>query len=275
MLSVTAGRGGRVCPSSITRLHEITGEHLGGSVDGQQLGHAMITSNVINRTFRLRHGDVVGTCFTIDVEGRQYVVTARHVVADMLGGGMAVVEILHDGDWKPLMVQLAWLAEEPADVAILAPEQRLSNPYEALEPTPSGISIGQQVYFLGFTELAMLSPPGRVGFPMPLVRQGILAGILAQSGPTVLVIDGHNIAGFSGGPVVFKPEGGSKFRVAGVVSGYRPEPKRVFYQGKPTELYISENSGLVIAYGLQEGINHITANPTGAEIESGEADESD
>lgn len=226
----------------------------------------MITSNVINRTFRLKHGDAVGTCFTIDVEGRQYVVTARHVVADLLAGGMAEVGILHDGDWKPLMVQLAWLAEEPADVAILAPEQRLSNPYEPLEPTPSGIGIGQQVYFLGFIELAMLSPPGRVGYPMPLVRQGILAGILAQSGTTVLVIDGHNIPGFSGGPVVFKPEGSSEFRVAGVVSAYRTQHTPVLLRGQETEYSVAENSGLVIAYGFQEGINHITANPTGVEI---------
>lgn len=228
----------------------------------------MITQNVIRRTFRLKHGDAVGTCFTIDVESHQYIVTARHVVAGLLAGGLAAVEILHDGDWKPLVVHVAWLSEQPADVAILAPQQQLSHASTALEPTPSGMSVGQQVYFLGFTEMELLAFPESAGFPMPLVRQGILAGIVAQSGTTVLVIDGHNIPGFSGGPVVFKPQSSSEFRVAGVVSAYRPEPKPVLLGGQETELYIAENSGLVIAYAFQEGINHITANPTGVEIRS-------
>ena len=226
----------------------------------------MITNNVFNRTFRLKHGEAIGTCFTIDVAGRQYVVTARHVVAGLLAGETAAVEILHDGAWKPLSVHVAWLSEEPADVAILAPQLQLSHANLTLEPTSEGIVLGQQVYFLGFTELEMLTLPDGAGYPMPLVRQGVLAGILAQSGPTVLVIDGHNIPGFSGGPVVFQPQGSSEFRVAGVVSGYRPQPKPVLLGGQKTELYIAENSGLVIAYGLQEGINHITANPTGVEI---------
>ena len=226
----------------------------------------MITSDVINRTFRLKHGDAVGTCFTIDVASRQYIVTARHVVAGLRAGDAVAVEIHHDGDWKPLRAQIAWLAEPPGDVAILAPQQQLSHANTALEATPSGISVGHQVYFLGFTEMRLLAFPESGGFPMPLVRQGILAGIMREDETTVLVLDGHNIPGFSGGPVVFKPQSSSKFRVAGVVSAYRPEPKPVLLGGKKTELYIAENSGLVIAYGFQEGIDHITANPTGVEI---------
>ena len=226
----------------------------------------MITSNVINRTFRLKRGEAIGTCFTIDVAQRQYIVTARHVVADLHAGGMAEVEILHDGDWRTFVVHVAWLAAPPVDVAILAPQQQLSHASMTLEPTSAGIVLGQQVYFLGFTELEMQAPPGGAGFPMPLVRQGILAGMMRENETSVLVIDGHNIPGFSGGPVVFKPQGSSQFRVAGVVSAYRPQPKPVLLSGNVTELYIAENSGLVIAYSFQAGIDHISANPTGVEI---------
>ena len=226
----------------------------------------MITSNAINRTFRLKHGKNIGTCFTIDVAARQYIVTARHVVADLLSGEVAVVEILHDREWKLLPVTVAWLSEQPADVAILAPQQQLSHRDVTLEPTAGGIAIGQQVYFLGFTELEVLAPPGGAGFPMPLVRQGVLAGIMVQDDTMVLVIDGHNIPGFSGGPVVFKPQGSRDYRVAGVVSAYRPQPKPVLRAGQETEYYIAENSGLVVAYSLKAGIEHISANPTGVEI---------
>ena len=43
----------------------------------------MITTNVLQRTFHLKYGANSGTCFTIDIDGRQYVVTARHVVKDI------------------------------------------------------------------------------------------------------------------------------------------------------------------------------------------------
>ena len=229
----------------------------------------MITTNVIGRTFRLKRGEAIGTCFTIDVAQRQYIVTARHVVADLHAGEVAAVEILHDGGWKPLGVHVAWLAEPPVDVAILAPPQQLTPASLTLEPTSDHIALGQQVFFLGFTELEMLALPAGAGFPMPLVRQGILAGLMRLHNTWVLVIDGHNIPGFSGGPVVFQPRDSGEFRVAGVVSAYRPQPKPVLLGGQETELYIAENSGLVIAYSFQAGIDHISANPTGVEIATG------
>ena len=229
----------------------------------------MITSNVTNRTFRLKRGKAIGTCFTIDVAGRQYLVTARHVVADLLAGAVAAVEILHEGDWKVLPVHVAWLAEPPADVAILAAQQQLSPANMTLEPTPAGMSVGQQVYFLGFIELEVAAPPGGSGYPMPLVRQGILSGIIPQNGITALVIDGHNIPGFSGGPVVFKPTGSPEFRVAGVVSGYRWDPKPVFHNDTETELYVRDNAGLVIAWSFPAGIAHVSANPTGVSVRAG------
>ncbi len=43
----------------------------------------MIKNNVIHRVFYLRYEDNAGTCFTIDIDGRQYFVTARHVVSDL------------------------------------------------------------------------------------------------------------------------------------------------------------------------------------------------
>lgn len=226
----------------------------------------MITTNVIYRTFRLRHGNHVGTCFTVDVAGRQYVVTARHLLVDLLSGEDVEVEILHDDHWKPLPVHVAWLAEPPSDVAILAPRQQLSHASMTLEPTLGDILLGQQVFFLGFTELDVQRFPGSVDFPMPLVRQGILAGIIHQDETTAFVIDGHNIPGFSGGPVVFTPYGSNKFRVAAVISGYRAERNPVMSGDEPTELYVRDNSGLVIAYSFKDGIEHISANPTGVEI---------
>lgn len=149
----------------------------------------MITTNVINRTFRLKHGEAVGTCFTIDIAGYQYVVTARHVVAGLRAGGTGAIELFHDDAWKRLTVHVAWLSNEPVDVAILAPQQQLSPAEMTLESTSAGLVVGQQVYFLGFAELEMQALPGWDGFSIPLVRQGVLAGLMLQHNTRVFVID--------------------------------------------------------------------------------------
>ena len=39
----------------------------------------MITTNVIQRTFFVKIGNMTGAAFTIDRNGRQYLVTARHI----------------------------------------------------------------------------------------------------------------------------------------------------------------------------------------------------
>ena len=43
-------------------------------------GQSMVTRNVIQRVFKIRRGESQGTAFTIDRAGRQYFVTARHVI---------------------------------------------------------------------------------------------------------------------------------------------------------------------------------------------------
>ena len=54
-----------------------------------------VTTNILQRTFRMRHGDNVGTCFTVDVHNRRYLVTARHLVEKIRPRG--TVDIQHSG----------------------------------------------------------------------------------------------------------------------------------------------------------------------------------
>ena len=43
----------------------------------------MITATVISRIFHIKFGSSIGTCFTIDVDNKQYFVTAKHVVQNL------------------------------------------------------------------------------------------------------------------------------------------------------------------------------------------------
>lgn len=64
----------------------------------------MITANVYHRTFRIKYGARCGTCFTIDVEGRQYLVTARHIVEGISDSD--TVEVFYQNSWQAMAVKL-------------------------------------------------------------------------------------------------------------------------------------------------------------------------
>ena len=107
-------------------------------------------------------------------------------------------------------------------------------------------------------------------FPFPLVKSGVLSGMEPGDAPKIWV-DGHNNPGFSGGPLVFIPPEeqfmkGRAYRVAGVISAYRLSVLPVYnQQGQQIGLF-PENSGIVVAYGIQPALDLINSNPIGYEL---------
>ena len=238
----------------------------------------MITSNVIRRTFHVRYGTKAGTAFAIDRGNRQYLLTARHVVPDIVDDD--ILHIFHEKQWKAFTVTVVGIGEGGIDVAVLACPVRLA-PSLPLEASVAGFTYGQDVYFLGF-------PFGwdaggediNLNFPLPFVKAGIASAITFND-PAHFYIDAHGNPGFSGGPVVFKnPQGGSnEFKVAGVVSN-APTPRRtpvVNSAGKPVGTsggdgaFIAENQGFVVAMGIRHATEIIDANPVGFELPEDEA----
>jgi S1-C subfamily serine protease len=223
----------------------------------------MITTNVLQRTFQMRYGDQFGTCFTIDVSERQYLVTARHVVEGIHPSD--VVQIQHDQTWKDLNTTIAWISVTEADIAILSPEVQIS-PAHPLVATTASLALGQDVYFCGYPYGLKMEVEHSMnrGFPLPLVKKGVVSSLDFEN--RSLIIDGINNPGFSGGPVVFSVAGSNEFRVAGVISGYRINYDPVLLNGKDVGLRHGQNTGLIVAYDLKNGVEHISQNPTGVRV---------
>ena len=210
----------------------------------------MINNHVLQRIFQVKFEEKTGTCFTLDLNGQQYLVTARHVVKGIQQ--KSKVSVFHDDQWKPLGVAIAWMSEQE-DIAILVPEKSISAAYP-LEPTSDGLILGQDVYFCGFPYgLHMNGQELNRGFPLPLVKKGIVSALLEG----VFIIDAQNNRGFSGGPVVFQIPGSNDFKVAAVISGYRVGYERVVINDEEQEL--PYNTGLTIAHDLRNAISAITA----------------
>jgi S1-C subfamily serine protease len=219
----------------------------------------MITTNVLHRIFRIRFGAAEGTAFVIDVDGREYLVTAKHVVEGMSGSDR--VGVFSNARWDEFPVSLVGHADGDVDISVLAGNRTLVPSGLPLEPTRYGLTYGQDVYFLGFPYGFLGSYIlGESGFPLPFVKRATLSLFEGR----ILFLDGHNNPGFSGGPVVFTVQGNNAFRVAAVVSGYRAVAEPVYEGGLETGLTYNHNTGIIVTHGIDSAVEIARANPIGA-----------
>ena len=224
----------------------------------------MVPSNILQRVFTLRIGSQQGTCFTIEVDGRQYLITAKHILGS--SGTPASLEILHEGQWVKLPFRSILVEPSQVDIAVLALNQQLSG----LLPIQLGMNnhyLSEEVFFIGFPY--GLSYDGKSlnsGFPLPFVKQGIISAFANGDGEPFFV-DGINNPGFSGGPVsiVKSPTNPS---IIGVVSGYRFEEQPVYHQNQKIDFNVQVNTGLLIAYSIDYAIAAIKETPIGFTIQS-------
>ena len=85
--------------------------------------------------------------------------------------------------------------------------------------------LGDEGFFMGFPYGLSTSDRGNTnaGFPLPLLKKAVFSGNSLMNDIYVLLLDGHNNPGFSGGPVLFKDRlksGDNKYHLIGVISAY-------------------------------------------------------
>ena len=222
-----------------------------------------VTTNILQRTFHIQHQGSTGTCFTVDVEGGRYLITARHVVECI--GKNAVVELSYKRSWVSVPVRLVGHGIGDIDVSVLAPQQ-LFGPTHPLSLTVAHLVLAEDVYFLGFPYGLSMEVQTKLngGFPLPLVKKATVAAIQFQDQP--LLLDGHNNVGFSGGPVARRGTAKEQI-VIGVVSGYQAERECVRDEhGDETSYTYETNTGIIIAHHISQALDIVRANPIGIPV---------
>jgi len=244
-----------------------------------------VPANVLLRTKRIVSGAGSGTAFTIDVDSRQYLITAKHIMAQT-PGTKGIVRLC-DAEAKCNEVAVSILrCADPVDIAVLVPDHQLTVAFELL-PETKGMIFGQEVFFVGYpygdTSLNTNTPDGDIGF----IRRATLSAQEKKPGWVRLYLDGRNNPGFSGSPIVYRdlnrPD--VQFKVAGVISGYRPditevmrpipiEPSAITAEDRarsviidmadgthrkltPTGDYVSGNTGIVVGYSIDAAVDLI------------------
>jgi S1-C subfamily serine protease len=259
---------------------------------------AQLTTNVLLRVRMIRPAgsSSFGTGFTLEVDGSQYLVTAKHVVAGMKDSD--TLEIRQGDQWTPLTVKV--LRANDADIAVLIPPRQLTVSFP-LEPSLTGIRLPQDVYFLGFPYGLPYDLPTKPlgliqGFALPFIKKGVVSAMTDHA--KVIFLDGHNNPGFSDGPIVFRDLDQSEvvFKLAAVVSGFRPEllpilklreitPDKVssadiaqqrivrkeghLYRLDDTDEVVNSNTGIVIRYNIGYALDLIHKNPIGPKVSQG------
>jgi S1-C subfamily serine protease len=253
---------------------------------------AQITTNVFRRVLMLRVGESTGTGFTVDVDKREYLVTAKHLVDGL--NDRATIDVMRGNKWVPITVKV-FRCQDPIDVAVLAPANQLTVSFP-LEPISGNILVGQEILFLGFPYgVQFSSAPEGLAYPFPFTRKATFSSARTENGAHLLFLDGYNNPGFSGAPMLVRDlkQPAVTYTVIGIVTGFRPEldpvmvPKELqssedtskieswriitLPNGRraklvDTESMVRANTGIVIGYDISHAIDLIRQNLVGAQI---------
>ena len=255
--------------------------------------YGQVTSNVLLRTLLIRASEG-GTGFTIEVDGRQYLITAKHVVGKLLNESVSTIQVRKKNDWSPLKVTV-FKCDDPVDIAVLVPPAQITVNYP-LEPTSKGMFAGQEAYFVGFpygTFATYTNQTNIFGF----IKRATVARFDSAmgTGAHTIELDGYNNPGFSGSPVVFRDlnENGIVFKVAGVLVSYVYDASPVvnkkqeihedeitaedrekndvvrtitdgrLYRVEDTKQLVKLNSGIATAWDICSAVDLIRKHPIG------------
>jgi hypothetical protein len=178
-----------------------------------------------------------------------------------------MLEVFRNGSWAQVPFRSLSVEPPDVDIAVLALDRQLS----AVLPVQVGIkdtALSQGVYFIGFPYGLLINDHAvNNGFPIPLVKHGIVAALHTARRGDPFLVDGINNVGFSGGPVV-RDDRASIPTIVGVVSGYRAAQEAVYRQGSKTDLTVQVNTGLLVAFPIDYAIEAIKKEPVGHRLEA-------
>ncbi len=227
---------------------------VGSSVQAQDA----VPIEIMARTGFIKWGNEAGTAFTVDYQGRLYLITARHVVAGVPDTN-AVLQVRAGDKWVEYKTTKTIYPESPVvDIAIFATDDKPPQHFE-IEPMSgaSGVTLGQQVWFIGYPYGLGSDLQGHI---LPFLKRGTMSAVdSTNKSAIVFYIDGFNNPGFSGGPIIFWDFKTHKYMILGVVQGYREETAKTLVNGHQVDTKYLVNSGILIAYSISHAMDAIKA----------------
>lgn len=234
-----------------------------------------VPEGMLDGVFRFQYGHRAGTCFALEADGRQYIITARHLVEGIRDHDS--VRVFLGQRWQEIKVKTIFPRNPKTDIVALVSNRKVAQRMD-IPTAEAAIPIGQELYFLGFPFGLSTQIDGPLPKPIPFINHAFLSAVDSRfcSG-NVLYLDGHNNPGFSGGPVISAQQDDKReLQIVGVLSAYRVRLNRETITEKAdargeaiekkSSRFVQENSGILVAYHISEIIKAIRLNPTGSPI---------
>jgi S1-C subfamily serine protease len=155
--------------------------------------HAVNCTKLLEGVTRICTADrtMSGTAFGLQHRGKSYVVTARHVVRDLVKGG--TFNLLFASGWKGVEALRVFSDGQHDFVVIEVADGEGPVMGAGVVFTSQGLALAQDVYLLGFP----LNLPSTANY-VPYIRRGIASALV----PPFIIFDAMSNPGQSGGPVV-------------------------------------------------------------------------
>ena len=189
---------------------------------------AQVTFNALLRTFMIETNFGRGTTFSIDVDNREYWVTAKHMFTGIKTGSagafttktvqanilsqIGVGDEGHDQHWMTETFTVIDPGKD-IDILILVPDHLLLGVGRDfnLNAGDEGVGLGGDCEFLGFpygggwkTQYSDEKHPDTTTWLwLPYIKHCTPSARLQEKGLPIWVLDGINNEGFSGGPVLY------------------------------------------------------------------------
>jgi hypothetical protein len=264
--------------------------------------YTRVTNTALYATYMIQTNIGRGTAFSIDVDEREYWITAKHLFtgvetgpAGIYASKTATASLLsqlgegeqgHDQHW----ITETFAVLDPGkdiDILVLVPSRTLRSYHASLNADAGGAAFGWDCEFLGFPNLGgwKIKDAGNAGqwTWFPYIKHCNVSALTNDGNLSIFVLDGINNPGFSGGPVLFGT--GPDQKVIAVISGFYqdvlevlpttssdrkttgnvpPPPKLPSGKGKQSvKQIVKANSGFIVAFNIQPAIEAIRGNPIG------------
>jgi len=217
----------------------------------------LITYGVLSNVFNIRvDNQVSGTCFYMPLDGRHYLVTAKHLFTSSL---TVSKDIWVKGSWQQIDGRVICQQGSEIDiVAIEVAELGIFHRVDSVVYASDGTLLSAEAFFLGFPYgIRNERVKGQV-WPAPLVKKAVISGIAEDTDGNAVgfYLDGHNNPGFSGGPCVTATAKGS-WQIFGVVSSYLPQREILYDERGNERMVLLENSGIFVCHNIDGIIDEI------------------
>ena len=213
------------------------------------------TVNILTRMVRIETAGGVGTAFTGEHRERHFLFTARHVVGDVDPVEARLAP--YDGVLETSLTRVPGIPD-PVDIAVFPLAEPLT-PTPPLLLDPTGVMLGQDVWFLGYAYGMSFTAPG-IGV-LPLVKRAALSAIHPEGDATIFYLDELDDRLLRGTGGLLLRQNSNDVQVASVIAGYRLEELAVVDKERPEgKAVVQVNTGIIVTYNIGHATEAIDAH---------------